>query len=95
MSQELKVVLEKIDLLSDQIKIVDQKLSHKIDAVDKKLSDRIDAVDKKVSSLEERLSTEIGQVKTAVMEMSEDIEAVLDMYKEQHLRLHKLVFHSF
>lgn len=57
--RELKVVLEKIYLLSDQIKIVNQKLSDKIDAIDKKLSDGIDAVDKKFSSLEERLSADL------------------------------------
>jgi hypothetical protein len=44
----------------------------------------------KIAETENKLSAEIGQARTAIMEMSENVDAILDMYGDQQLQINKL-----
>lgn len=66
--------------------LMESRLIAEIRAVDskfEKVNDKVDAVNEKLDAVDGRLSQEIGQVKTAILEMNENIETILAMYGEQ------------
>jgi chromosome segregation ATPase len=86
MGEESKQILAKMESMESKLTQMDEKMTQ----MEKNLKGEIKELRSEIKAVETRLSGEIGQVKTAVMEISDDVEAILDMYADQQLKINKL-----
>ena len=101
MGEELKQILSKIESLETKFGSMETAMAQmgsdlraEIRSTEENLRAEIKSTENilltKITEVDTKLTGEIGQVRIAILEMSDDVEAILDMYKEHSLKINKL-----